>query len=337
MKVNICAIIPHNEIGNNNKIFEINPMFMGIKRVLEKRGWKVATYDTLKGCDINLLLVFSCSAKAISQSQTVTCKKVYFAYEPEVVTNLHSKKNIDLLRPYFSAVVTHFDNLVNNEWIFKCAEGKNTSEVIDDVSWDDKKLLCNVSGYKTSRHPLELYSLRRKVIDYFRDNKDFDFFGQGNWEELGYDNYCGKLGDKLTAYHRYKFALCVENARDLDGYITEKIIDCFCAGIVPIYYGGENVSKYIPDDCYIHMEKYENDLDELYSLLKNMNYSQWKQYVDKGKNYLRSVGKDTFSYERYEENFENLFEKIYDNLIIMKASIVKKMIVYIKVFIAKRV
>ena len=48
------------------------------------------------------------------------------------------------------------------------------------------------------------------------------------------------------------FAICYENARDIPGYITEKIFDCFFAGCVPIYWGGApNVTDHIPANTFI--------------------------------------------------------------------------------------
>lgn len=35
-----------------------------------------------------------------------------------------------------------------------------------------------------------------------------------------------------------KHYFCFENVRDLPGYITEKIFDCFFAEYIPIYWGG---------------------------------------------------------------------------------------------------
>ena len=34
------------------------------------------------------------------------------------------------------------------------------------------------------------------------------------------------------------------------GYITEKIFDSFFAGVVPIYWGAENITDYVPKSLY---------------------------------------------------------------------------------------
>jgi hypothetical protein len=42
------------------------------------------------------------------------------------------------------------------------------------------------------------------------------------------------VDSKKNTLEKYKFSICYENARDIPGYITEKIFDCFFAGCVPI-------------------------------------------------------------------------------------------------------
>ena len=63
----------------------------------------------------------------------------------------------------------------------------------------------------------------------------------------------GTLTSKNQTMQMYKFSICYENARGLPGYITEKIFDSFLAN-VPIYWGADNISKHIPDECFIDKE-----------------------------------------------------------------------------------
>ena len=47
-------------------------------------------------------------------------------------------------------------------------------------------------------------------------------------------------GEMLKPYH---FSICIENTEYSD-YFTEKILDCFASGVIPIYWGTKNVQKY---------------------------------------------------------------------------------------------
>lgn len=56
-------------------------------------------------------------------------------------------------------------------------------------------------------------------------------------------------GQKVNVIRNYRHAICYENG-SYPGYITEKIIDCFRAGVIPIYKGAPDVDKYIPRWAY---------------------------------------------------------------------------------------
>ena len=63
-----------------------------------------------------------------------------------------------------------------------------------------------------------------------------------------YPFYQGKCDKKAETYHKYKFAICFENMKNIKGYVTEKILDCLTAGIVPVYAGADNIEEYVFED-----------------------------------------------------------------------------------------
>lgn len=67
----------------------------------------------------------------------------------------------------------------------------------------------------------------------------------GGWK----NNIGGKfIADKHTWLQSYKFNLCFENS-SAKGYVTEKIIQAFAAGCIPIYWGDESLC----DEKYAHI------------------------------------------------------------------------------------
>jgi hypothetical protein len=48
--------------------------------------------------------------------------------------------------------------------------------------------------------------------------------------------------DKTEALADYRYSVAIENSR-LDTYFTEKIIDCFLTGTVPVYWGTKSIGK----------------------------------------------------------------------------------------------
>ena len=51
-----------------------------------------------------------------------------------------------------------------------------------------------------------------------------------------YKNNVGEIKNKIDFLSSYKFSIAMENTEG-DGYISEKIIDSFISGTIPIYYG----------------------------------------------------------------------------------------------------
>ena len=59
-----------------------------------------------------------------------------------------------------------------------------------------------------------------------------------------HNNVGGYVKDKIEFLKQYKFSLAMENS-EADGYTSEKIIDAYLAGTIPIYYGDYMVDDYI--------------------------------------------------------------------------------------------
>ena len=129
------------------------------------------------------------------------------------------------------------------------------------VPWGDRKFLCMVMankhysslGNRFSHSPTfqmamrsQLHDFRYGAIEYFTNHMkrdDFHLYGNGYLEDRS-------IGDKLSTIRDYKFSLCFENGA-YPGYVTEKIIDCLVAGVMPIYMGAPDIGKYIPRTLFI--------------------------------------------------------------------------------------
>jgi hypothetical protein len=86
---------------------------------------------------------------------------------------------------------------------------------------------------------------------------------------------------------KFKYNICYENTFNINGYITEKIFDCFIAGCVPIYLGAPNISDYIPNNTFIDRRNFNSDY-ELIQFLKKINEFEYSDYQDNILNFLKS-------------------------------------------------
>lgn len=220
-------------------------------------------------------------------------KNVLFVWEPPVVMPYNYHRNF----PYFfSAIFTWDDTALDNKTYVKMLPPQSSLTMIENrVDFDNKKLCTLINGYHVYDHPAELYSERVKAIEFFEHlpMNDFDFYGR-DWQPGCYKNYRGPIDNKLACLNTYKFCICYENMRGGRGYITEKIIDCFIAGCVPVYLGPDNITDYIPASCFIDRRKFAT-YDELYDFLKKITRTEYEQYIQSIQAFLGSYKAQFFS------------------------------------------
>ncbi len=240
-------------------------------------------------------------------------------------------KNYDVhYTKQFKAIFTWHDAMVDDKTYFKFQYPSPISlmpSVVDGTN-ARKNFSCIISGNKSTKKKDkdELYTERVKTIRWFEKNHpdEFKLYGVG-WDipqvQPGLRGKCTKHMRKflarcfnLTPYPSYrgtveqksqvlcstKFCFCYENVKNLPGYITEKIFDCFFSGCVPVYWGASNIHDYIPAECFVDRRNY-NTLDELYCDLKNMSDQQYKMYQTNIVNFLQSPKAYPFSSESFAQ------------------------------------
>jgi hypothetical protein len=104
----------------------------------------------------------------------------------------------------------------------------------------------------------------------------------------------------LEVQKNYKLVLAFENA-ELDDYITEKIINPFRAGTIPVYFGSKQISKYFNPKRFVQVTCIDETVHELQRLLSDPSY--WLQKVNEPI-FLRST----------EERMEDIIQCIQKNV-----------------------
>ena len=85
------------------------------------------------------------------------------------------------------------------------------------------------------------------------------------------NNTGGPVDDKIAFIAKYKFNLALENSR-LSGYVTEKILEPFVAGTVPLYWGPDDVVDDINPEAFMRVCDYDSIggfMDALMELNRN--------------------------------------------------------------------
>lgn len=224
---------------------------------------------------------------------------VLFMWEPVVVQpESHDPK----MHACFDKIFTWDDDLVDNVKYFKFHYPVWGPRIENIPAFEEKKFCTLINGRLCSKHPKQLYGEREKMIRFFEDKDgEFDLYGKF-WEKRNYKNYRGAIGDKLSVLKNYKFCICYENTKDVRGYVTEKIFDCFKAGVIPVYLGASNVTDYIPKNCFIDRRDFKDD-QAVYDFLKSMNKETYLEYQESADQFLRSDKAKVFSEDHFAETF----------------------------------
>lgn len=84
-----------------------------------------------------------------------------------------------------------------------------------------------------------------------------------------------EIGSKSEALMDYAYSIVVENSKR-DTYFTEKIIDCFLTGTIPIYWGTNKVTEYFDPNGIIFFR----DTGELELILKNISLGDYLKRME---------------------------------------------------------
>ena len=133
-----------------------------------------------------------------------------------------------------------------------------------------------------------------------------------------YNNNVGIIHDKIEFLSAYKFSIAMENTEG-EGYLSEKIIDSFLSGTIPIYYGDYMIDEHINPEVYI-LVRGEKDIKNKIEYIKEIdnNDELYKKILRKkviiNNEYTFTITKEfsTFFEHIFEQN-KSLAKRIDDN------------------------
>jgi len=157
---------------------------------------------------------------------------------------------------------------------------------------------------------LTLLDQRLEAVSYFAKERSLSLYGQG-WGDLSalpsswvnrlndvlQGQYMGLCDDKLDTIRRFKFAICFENMIS-PGYVTEKIIDCFVAGTIPLYLGAPDINEIVPENSFIDVRKFSS-FERLDLYISAMDEQEALEMIAAGRNYLATEMGMIHSYEGF--------------------------------------
>jgi len=153
----------------------------------------------------------------------------------------------------------------------------------DQKIYPKKKLLSAIFSDKKFTNG---QAMRHQIVSNFKNK--VDVFGRGYFP----------LPNKIYGLKDYAFHLVIENTKQ-DYYFTEKLIDCFMTGTIPIYWGCPSIGDFFDMGgmiCFNDIHEIGNIIDSLSLDLYNSKIKSAENNFDEAKKYLMA---EDYMYENY--------------------------------------
>jgi len=189
--------------------------------------------------------------------------KIFFAsenLEPYLkYINVKESEDVTRANQYFNHIRNNFKDYAINEvdLTIGCFVNKKSDKYIRLPGWilylfkpestyeDIKEKIYQVNniqkipkyGKATVINSHDKWGTRSKICDDIKEYIDIEYAGR--WRNNTNDLKIKYNDDKIKYMSNFKFNICAENM-DASEYVTEKLIQAFMAGTVPIYHGAFN-------------------------------------------------------------------------------------------------
>lgn len=165
-------------------------------------------------------------------------KIAWLVESPDIIPQLCDPNRFDFSR--FKRVITFHRGLLNT--LPNAVEGLmggTTLQRSEIALYPKTKLVSMVASAKSATHG---HKFRCQVADLL--SPTLDLYGKGRAKPLEW---------KVDGLRDYAFSVAIENGRVPD-YFSEKLIDCFLTGTIPIYWGVYSIGNWFNLDGILRFE-----------------------------------------------------------------------------------
>jgi hypothetical protein len=194
--------------------------------------------------------------------------------EPPII---NGDNHINIIKPEYSSLfkkVFSYNRWIGdriNNFIFVPHGGSWLKK--EDIGIHQKDKLCSMIFSNKQWNAGHLQRLR--VYEKIKHYNNIDFFGSGVDKYIEY---------KIYGLKNYMFSITMENegpqhlfSQNTD-YFSEKLIDCFLTGTIPIYYGNKSIANYFNINGIILFED-PDSIDEIFLSLNPDLYLQKQEFI----------------------------------------------------------
>lgn len=226
-----------------------------------------------------------------------------FNYNEVYTAVLHNHTKFDYIFTYSKELLS-LPNAIFRNGAYECVLNKNVHSHEHPVLADESLFgLYNkskgVSIITSNKSSTPMHVFRTECVKFISENVlPVDIFGVGFNEIRG----------KIDGLRDYKYSIAIENG-EMENYFTEKILDVFLTGTVPIYRGCPNIDEFFNPKGIIKF----NTIDELQSIINNLHLYEVSPDVIK-ENYERALN-FCYNNDRFFDKFINPTQLTSDNFV----------------------
>lgn len=227
-----------------------------------KNNKEIKIFGEDLSCDnADYIIVINNSNDYIENKKNLS-KTIFAKMEPIFMSDFW--KNIDAC--FLKAKIVHGSddppakNVINynlSEWLISISRKELEESDYSDAKIKENRISSVISG-KTQD---EGQKIRINFALFAQNYMEWDNFGR-NSHLLNWNNYLGSLEQKEKALIPYKYSFNCENIF-INGFVTEKLIDCILCETLCFYYGCPNVTDFINENAFVLLDLgHENDSNE---------------------------------------------------------------------------
>ena len=212
---------------------------------------------------------------------TTSKRKFGWILESKEIINLETFciENLQTLKKQFKHIFTHNQFLISlDQDLFKFTPANGTW-ISDPQIYNKSKNLSMITSNKVIT---QAQKFRTKFAKH--NESKLDLFGRG---------FC-EIDKKEEALEDYMFSICIENGI-YKTYYTEKILDCFACGTIPVYLGTPDIGEHFNADGIVTLNASTN----LKSLTEDFYYSKMESIKENLEKVKKHYTVEDYIYERF--------------------------------------
>ena len=192
--------------------------------------------------------------------------------------------------------IEHFNNKKKFAWLVESPEFKQNSydfikynhNLFDKIFTFDKNLLeisdkfvfTPIGGCWIDESDRKIH-IKNKLVSFIMSSKMLTSGHRlrhevnkklTNVDKYGFEN---PIQNKIDGLRDYMFSIVIENCSK-DYYFTEKIVDCFISGTIPIYWGCPSIGDFFDANGFFTF----NTIDELMNILYSIDEETYKSKIE---------------------------------------------------------